>query len=133
MAGDAVAVVRGAYESFAQGDVGSVLSVLDPNVEWVESDAAGIPGRGTHVGPNAVAENVFGPVPLLWESFRLEPEDYFNDGDTVIVRGVVRGVTRASGRTLEAPFVHVFTVVDGRVTRMTNHHDTALWVEALRA
>jgi uncharacterized protein len=106
---------------------------MDPTVEWVESQAKAILTRGTHIGPQQVAENVFGTVPRDWEDFAVIPEDFFADGDTVIVRGRVRAVAKASRRSMDAPFVHVFTVVDGKILRMTNHHDTAVWVETLGA
>ena len=32
---------------------------------------------------------------------------------------------------MNAPFVHVFTMTGGRIVRMTNHHDTALWLQDL--
>lgn len=131
MTQDPVAVVRGAYEAFDRGDIPAVLGMMDPNVEWVESEALAIPTRGTHVGPQQIVENVFGAVPRDWEEFVLVPEDFFADGDTVIVRGRVRAVAKASGRSMDAPFVHVFTIADGKVVRMTNHHDTAVWVETL--
>jgi uncharacterized protein len=97
----------------------------------VESEAKAIPTRGTHIGPQQVAENVFGAVPRNWQEFAVILEDFFADGDTVIVPGRVRAVAKASGRSMDARFVHVFTVADGKILRMTNHHDTAIWVEAL--
>jgi ketosteroid isomerase-like protein len=33
---------------------------------------------------------------------------------------------------MDAPFVHVFTVANGKITKLTNHHDTALWLQTLR-
>jgi ketosteroid isomerase-like protein len=36
-----------------------------------------------------------------------------------------------NGRDLDAPFAHVFTVRDGKVTRNDLFNDTALWVSAL--
>jgi uncharacterized protein len=125
------AVVRAAYEAFGRGDIPAVLAMMDPGVEWVESDALAIPTRGTHIGPQQVAENVFATVPQFWEEFTIVPEDYFSDGDTVIVRGRVRAVAKNSGQSMNAPFVHVFTVADGKVARLTNHHDTAVWLETL--
>ena len=123
-------MVRGAYEAFARGDIPAVLDVIDPHVEWVESEAKGIPTRGTHIGPGSVAANVFGAIPANFDAFELVPEDFFRDGQTVIVRGVLNA-TAKTGRKMNAPFAHIFTVVDGKIVRMTNHHDTALWVEAL--
>ncbi len=61
------------------------------------------------------------------------PEDFFSDGDTVIVRGRVRAAAKGSGRSMDAPFVHIFTVKDGKLLRLTNHHDTAVWAETLAA
>ena len=131
MTEDPVAIVRSAYEAFGRGDIPAVLAVMDPDVEWVESEAEAIPTRGTHIGPQAIAENVFGTVPRDWQEFAIVPEDFFADGNTVIVRGRVRAVAKDSGRSMDAPYVHVFTIADGKLLRMTNHHDTAVWVETL--
>jgi ketosteroid isomerase-like protein len=131
MADDPVAIVRAAYNAFGRGDIPAALAMMAPDVEWVESEATGIPTRGTHIGPQQVVEKVFSTVPRDWEEFVLVPEDFFADGDTVVVRGRVRAVAKATGRSMNAPFVHVFTVADEKIQRMTNHHDTALWVETL--
>ncbi len=104
---------------------------MDPDVVWIESDAEAIPARGTHTGPENVARNVFATVPQNWAEFTIVPEDFFADGPTVIVRGRVRAVAKDSGRSMDAPFVHVFTIADGKIRRLTNHHDTAVWVETL--
>ena len=123
--------VRSAYAAFGRGDIPAVLATMAPDVEWVESQARGLPARGTHIGPQQVAQNVFSAVPQDWAEFALVPEDFFADGDTVIVRGRVKAVARATGRSMDAPFVHVFTVADAKIQHLTNHHDTALWVQAL--
>ena len=65
---------------------------MDEEVEWVESGAEGIPVRGVHVGPGQVAENVFAVVPRVWEEFQIFPEDFFSDGDTVVLRGRVEAL-----------------------------------------
>ena len=131
MSSDPVAVVRATYEAFGRGDIPAALGMMAPDVEWVESEAQGIPTRGTHIGPQQVAENVFSTVPLDWQEFSLDPEDFFADRDTVIVRGRLRAVAKATGKSMDAPFVHVFTVAGGKIQRLTNHHDTALWVQTL--
>jgi len=63
--------------------------------------------------------------------FTIVPGDFLADGQTVIVRGRVRAVAKGSGRSMNAPFVHVFTIADGKILRLTNHHETAVWVETL--
>ena len=128
---DPVSVVRGMYEAFERGDIPALLAAMHPDVEWVESAAASFPHRGTHVGHAAVTEHVFGNVAEYWREFAIVPQDFFRDGDTVIVRGVVRAVARATGRSMSAPYVHVFTLAGGKLRRYTDHQDTAVWAEAL--
>ncbi len=131
MADNPVGVVRSTYDAFARGDIPAVLSMMDGEVEWVESSAEGIPTRGVHRGPKQVAENVFGTVVRDWSEFTILPEDFFSDGQTVIVRGRVNAVAKGTGYSMDAPFVHIFTVTDGKLAKLTNHHDTALWLQAL--
>jgi ketosteroid isomerase-like protein len=131
MSTDPVAVVRATYEAFGRGDIAAALAMMAPDVEWVESEAEGIPIRGTYIGPQQVAENVFSNVPRDWQEFSLDPEDFFADRDTVIVRGRLRAVAKTTGKSMDAPFVHVFTVAGGKIQRLTNHHDTAIWVQTL--
>ena len=80
-----------------------------------------------------MAEKVFATVPQERDRLAVAPADFFHDGQTVIVRGVVDAKARSTGREMKAPFVHVFTVVDGKIKRMTNHHETAVWLETLGA
>lgn len=40
---DNTAVIESAYAAFARGDAAAVLSLLQPDVEWVETVALGIP------------------------------------------------------------------------------------------
>jgi ketosteroid isomerase-like protein len=53
----------------------------------------------------------------------------FGRGD-VVVTGRVVAHTR-TGRKLDAPYAHVFSFRDGKVSRNDNFHDTALWATAL--
>jgi ketosteroid isomerase-like protein len=78
-----------------------------------------------------VLERVFAKVPAAFESFDLGPELWIEAGDDVVVTGRLFARTH-SGRNLDAPFAHVFSLRDGKVCRNENHHDTALWAAALR-
>ncbi|HEY1990244.1 MAG TPA: nuclear transport factor 2 family protein [Acidimicrobiales bacterium] len=126
-----VETVKEAYDSFAKGDIPTVLNLIDPNAEWVESEAVGIPTRGTPIGPAAVAEKVFGTISRDWTEFTLVPEKFICEGEEVVVEGHVKATAKTTGRSMGAPFVHVFTVREGKVGRLTNHHDTALWLQTL--
>jgi uncharacterized protein len=49
----------------------------------------------------------------------------------VVVLGRYRGRAKGSGKPLDVPFVHVWTVRGGRATRFRQFLDTAGWIEAL--
>jgi hypothetical protein len=50
-------IIKSLYQTFERGDISSVLNILDPNVEWIESE--GIPYGGTFIGHEAVLNGVF--------------------------------------------------------------------------
>ena len=62
----------------------------------------------------------------------MTPEEYVDAGSDVVVLGRYRGIARESGKTLDVPFVHVWTFEDGLAIRFRQFLDTAGWVEALR-
>jgi ketosteroid isomerase-like protein len=107
-----------------------VVERIAPQVEWIETEAPSIPTHGKSSTPDEVVQNVFAKVPEYFETFELRPELWIEKDEDVVVTGRVRARTR-SGRELDAPYAHVFTVRDGRVTRNDNFHDTVLWAEAL--
>ncbi len=124
-------IARQAYDAFNRGDIDTVLSIMDPNIEWQEPDVEGLPDRGTHHGPEAVANNVFGSLVEHWDGFRVEAEEFLDAGDRVIVLGRFRGTGKATGRTLDAPYAHVWTLRDGRWVNFRDYMDTATFVQAL--
>jgi ketosteroid isomerase-like protein len=132
MSAENVALVRGIYENFAQGNIPQVLAALDPGIEWVESDEPFLPHRGTHKGPEAIASQVFGMVMTHFDEFAVIPQRIHDAGDQIIVEGRATGSTK-TGRKLDAPAAWVWTVHDGKAMRNVNYHDTNAWREALRA
>ena len=122
--------IAGMYEAFGRGDVPQVLAQLAPDLEWIETEAADVPTHGTFTSPQEVLENVFAKVPQYFEQFELRPELWIETGDDVVVTGRVVARTH-DDRKLDAPYAHVFSFRDGKVSRNGNFHDTALWVTAL--
>jgi ketosteroid isomerase-like protein len=125
-----VALVRSVYENFGQGDIPAVLAVLDPNIEWIEADYEFLPWRGTHRGPDQVAEKVFGGVQANFDEFAVVPVILHDAGDVVVVEGRAKGRTK-TGRTVDAAACWVWTVRDGKAVRNMNYHDNEMWRAAL--
>ena len=114
MSQDNIALVRGLYEAFARGDVDTVLAGFDENIEW--NEAEGMPYGGQYHGPQAVAENVFGPITNDFDGFSVTPDEILADGDRVVSLMTYRGTAKESGKALEMPAAHAWTVRDGKIT-----------------
>ena len=54
----------------------------------------------------------------VWEEWRVTPERYVDVGDRVVVIGSARGRGRGSGVEVEVRYGEIWTLRDGRVTRL---------------
>jgi ketosteroid isomerase-like protein len=73
MGDKSVEVVKGVYEAFERGDVAAVLAAMADDIEWYEAE--GMPYGDLHHGPDAVAQNVLGPLAEDIPDFAATPED----------------------------------------------------------
>ena len=121
------------YDAFGRGDAGTVLGGFDPGIVWNEAESFRYADGNPYVGPQQVAEGIFGRIVGEWEGFTVNPETLLQDGDTVVALGRYRGTFRATDRPLDAQFVHVWTVRDGRVTRFQQYTDTAQFARVTEA
>ncbi|MBK6795730.1 MAG: nuclear transport factor 2 family protein [Acidobacteria bacterium] len=130
MSNQNLAAIQGAYAAFAKGDVPGVLGVLDPNIAWTEAE--GFPYGGTYNGPNAVLEGVFMKLGTEWEGFSAVPAEFIDGGDTIVALGKYSGKYRATGKSFEADFAHIWKFRDGKVFRFIQYVDTLLVNRALQ-
>ena len=124
-------IMRQGYDAFNRGDIDTVMGIMDPEIEWREPDVEGLPARGTHHGPEAVANEVFGSVAEHWDEFQVAAEEFLDAGERVIVLGHFRIRGKATGRSVDAPYAHVWTLHDGKVVHFRNYMDTATFLQAL--
>lgn len=123
--------VRKVYDAFGAGDVPAVLGAMDDKIDWQEPTSLPFENQ---VGPQAVAENIFGPIVTQVEGFSVTPEEIIDGGDIVCAVGTYRGTGAATGVALDAEFVHVWRFgSDGKITGFHTYTDTHLWRQALGA
>ena len=121
--------LRGMYDAFGRGDVPGLLGAMDDKIEWQEP--ASLP-FDDQVGPQAIAENIFGPVTSQMDGFVVDVREIVDGGDIVCGIGVYRGKGAENGVALDADFVHVWRFgPDGKVTGFRTYTDTHLWRQAL--
>jgi ketosteroid isomerase-like protein len=104
------------YAAFAAGDVETVMSLYDDDVEWV------MPGNstlsGTYRGKAEVAE-LFGK--LAEQSVTTTPSRFLADDDVVVI------LTQVTAGGESAPQADVATFRDGKVVKAQNFGDTAMF------
>ena len=110
-------VVRTMYEGFAQGDIERAVSVVHPDVEWVEL----FPYAGTYVGSKALLE-LLERVSRDFDLYDMQFDEWVIDGERVVVLGSYRVRRRGRDDIFESRFVHVFWVEDGRVRTVRAGH-----------
>lgn len=123
-------LLREGYGNFAKGNIPAVLALFDPDIRW--TSAEGFPYGGTYTGPNEISEQVFMKLGTEWDGFSVKADEFLDAGERVVVLGKYSGTYKATGKSFEADFAHVWTLHDGKAVRFIQYTDTALVQEALQ-
>jgi uncharacterized protein len=126
MSAENVETVRAAYEAFGRGDLETVAGHFAQDVEWETPDS--VPLGGLVKGRDAVIGN-FAQLPSYWSSFSVEPQEYIDAGDHVVVTGVQRATGPAG--SFESRYLHLFKLNGGKVVRGEFISDSAKARDAL--
>jgi ketosteroid isomerase-like protein len=119
--------VRSGYAAFAAGDIPTVLALFADDL--VLTTLESLPTGGVYRGPQGAGE-FFTKLGQYYVELTVEPERYVDAGDSVLVHGRHRGRTVA-GNAFDAPWLHLWTLRDGKATEFTEVMDTAPVAQAL--
>jgi ketosteroid isomerase-like protein len=126
MSQENVETVRESIEAYNRGDFDTAVQSFAPEIEWL-------------FPPNFNAESCRGPEEIrrFWEEldeafedFQLEPQEFVDAGDHVVIRVRLHGRGKESGVETEGEMHPVNTLRDGRIVRVEYFND---WAEALEA
>lgn len=123
-------IMRGLYAAFANGDVPGVLGAFDPGILWNEAENFVYAEGNPYVGPQGVAEGVFQRIVTDMDGFTVNPENFIEGGDTVVVEGRYRGTVKTTQAKVDAQFVHIWRMRDGKVISFQQYTDTKQWAQA---
>jgi uncharacterized protein len=121
-------VARQGYEAYNRDGPYAIIEFLDPEVEW------GTPEQdpymtGTYRGHDGVRE-FLDQFFELFEEARIEPEEFIEAGDRVVVPFQFTARTRETGIELTERWAHVWTIRRGKATRLDQYTDPEAALEA---
>ena len=119
-----VAVIKGMYKAFGEGDVAGVLGRMSPDIVWHEAENFPYADRNPYRGPQAVAEGVFARCVGEWNGFAVMMDDFIDGGDRVVALGRYKGENKSTGRHMNPQAVHVWTLKGGKIIAFQQYIDT---------
>jgi ketosteroid isomerase-like protein len=130
VSGEDVERLRGAYQAFNEGGVEALLERLAPEVQVRDRESS--PDRETRYGKEGIKQ-LFDSYMEAFDALRLEPEEFIDAGDQIVVclRQRVRG--KGSGAEVVGRIAHAWTIRGGKVVRLRIFGDKERALEALAA
>lgn len=124
-------IVQALYKSFFSRDFTTILNMLSTEVEWSEPANPYNPAGGTRHGHEGFLEwlKVGNEAEEILE---LDLKKFLSNDDSVAVVGFTKCLARATGKTYETEFVHLFTFSDGKIIKFSEFFDTYVAGEAFR-
>jgi ketosteroid isomerase-like protein len=124
-----IEIVREALAAFEAGDMERAAKVVDPAVEFHGTVGGLQEGQVAH-GQTEIEEKFEAQDLEAWEERRLEPEEFIDAGDNVVVLVNEYRRGKGSGIELESKTAIVATVRDGLVVRTQGYMDRDAALEA---
>ena len=115
MSGTNADVVRRMFAAFADRDLDAMLEVIAHDVEFLPVTANLTTGGVPYRGHDGIAQYM-DDVAQVWPLLRIEPREYREDGDQVVVLG--RVVARGGGMILDRPTGWLIKMRAGRIVWM---------------
>jgi ketosteroid isomerase-like protein len=117
-------VIEQGYRLFQSGNIDQLLQLFADDIEWLGSEIEYVPFSRDYHGKQDVAQ-FFAQMSQAQDAQRFEPQEMIAEGDKVAVTGYAKWAVRSTGKDYEYPWVHVFTLRDGKVTKFQQYFDTA--------
>jgi uncharacterized protein len=116
-----VDTARSAHQAFSRGDLAAMKESYAEDAIWRSSDAVR-PGSEVQ-GRDAIIE-MMSQLPDHWSTVRVEPSEYIDGGECVVVLGTARFANDNGSQ--ESPFVNVLRFnSEGKVRSGEIHIDSA--------
>jgi ketosteroid isomerase-like protein len=115
------------YRAMAEGDVETVLAMVDPSITIWQTEV--LPWGGRYEGIDGFAE-FFGKLRGTITS-KVTVEQIFEAGDHVVEVGRTRGTVNATGAQFDVAEVHIWELRHGKAVSFRAYIDTPAMLAAL--
>lgn len=121
-------VVRRAFATFNARAVDDLVGLSDPDSEWLpfRAQLEGMVYRG-HEGIRQWVRDMDDD----WEAFRIDPVEFHDRDDRIVVIGHVQALGRTSGVGVDSEAGFLFELRGGRIVRVVSYSDPAAALEAV--
>jgi ketosteroid isomerase-like protein len=128
MSQENVEVVRRAFATFNARAVDDLVGLSDPDSEWLpfRAQLEGMVYRG-HEGIRQWIRDMDDD----WEAFRIDPVEFHDRDDRIVVIGHVQALARTSGVDVDSEAGFLFELRAGRIVRLVSYSDPAAALEAV--
>ena len=109
------------YDEFNHGDVQSATQDWADDIVWQGSNSTELPGGGEHRGKDQALQ-VLQQAVGAWDEFKLTADEFFEDGDTVVVLGHTE--VSKGGNSAQTPVVHIWRWQGEQIKRFQILTDT---------
>lgn len=127
-----VALVLRVYDEFGRGDIAAVLTHLDPQADLNFEGPSTIPWAGNWHGREGWAK-FFQAVGENLDDLTLTMEPFAVKGDNVVAAGRYQARVKLTGKRIDSPLVHLWTIRNGMVARCQELTNTAAEAAACTA
>jgi len=124
-------LVQQCYEKFGSGDINGLIATLSDDVKWTVPEIENAPFAGTRNGKESIAE-FFGQLDEAEDITRFEPLEFIAQNDKVVVLGESASTVKATGRSYETDWVHIFHLRDGEIISFHEFFDNAAATRAFQ-
>jgi len=125
------AMVENVYTLFAAGDMEDFAALMAPDIVWNEAEGNPYADLNPYIGPEAVMSGLMSRLVSDWEDISVTPHEFIVEGDRVVVFGRYGETWKATGKTIDIPFVHSWTVESGKLVAFQQYTDTAALVATM--
>lgn len=113
--------MRERYDDFDRGDIEGATRDWADDFVWQGSNSPDLPGGGEHRGKEQAVQ-VLQQAVGAWDDFRLSADEFFENGDSVVVLG--HSEVSKGGTSAKLPVVHIWRWEGDEIKRLQVLTDT---------